>query len=159
MTVVFEGHMIGSDLIRVGDVLRNSEWEVGQTFTVGHVTPDIMIGNDEHYLSQMVNIADDWILVERPATASSTFLDTANEIIHGDREQAYDHPHEEFEIIAQFCSQFLGLAITRKQVAAMMILLKTARLSHNIHHEDSWIDIAGYVGCADRVQRRIDGTE
>jgi len=151
---------IDSDDIRVGDVLRETSWSAGETFTVGHVTTEILYGHDQNHVGTMVSRADDWILIERPTTAKqATFLETANEIIHGERNEQYGHPYEDFEIIAQFWSQFLGLAITRKQVAAMMILLKTARLSHNIHHEDSWIDIAGYVGCADRVQRRIDGTE
>jgi len=31
------------------------------------------------------------------------------------------------------------------EVALMMDLFKTARLTHNPHHEDSWLDKAGYI--------------
>jgi hypothetical protein len=88
-----------------------------------------------------------------------TYLYTANRIIHGARNEEYGHPIEDFERIAAMWTAFLGVNISRKQVAAMMILLKTGRLAHNIDHDDSWIDIAGYAGCADRIQRRLDGLE
>jgi hypothetical protein len=87
------------------------------------------------------------------------YLEIANRIIHGARNQEYGHPYNDFEDIAELWSTFLGRVIERKEVAAMMILLKVARLKHNHDHEDSWVDVAGYVGCADRIQRVIDGIE
>ena len=35
----------------------------------------------------------------------------------------------------------------------LLIALKPGRLSHSVDHEDSWVDITGYVCVADRVQR------
>lgn len=87
------------------------------------------------------------------------YLTTADTIVHGDRNEQYGHPVHDFERIATMWSSFLNINITPKQVAAMMVLLKCSRLAHNIDHEDSWIDIAGYVGCADRIQRVYDGRE
>jgi hypothetical protein len=33
------------------------------------------------------------------------------------------------------------------EVAALMILMKLARLANNRAHRDSWADIAGYAAC------------
>lgn len=87
------------------------------------------------------------------------FLEVANEIIHGARNEEYGHPADDLARIAAMWSAFLGVDVNELQVAAMMILLKTGRLAHNPEHQDSWIDIAGYAGCVDRVQRRWDGLE
>ena len=87
------------------------------------------------------------------------YLGVAADIIHGARAEEYGHPYQDFWRIATMWSSFLDHSISARQVAAMMVLLKCSRLSHNIDHDDSWIDIAGYVGCADRVQRRAEGSE
>lgn len=89
------------------------------------------------------------------------FLAVAQRIVHGARNAEYGHPHEDFTRIASYWSNYLGErcpeGIEAEDVAALMILLKLGRLSHNLRHADSWIDIAGYVGCYDRIQRRRDG--
>lgn len=41
----------------------------------------------------------------------------------------------------------------------MMIGVKMSRLAGNLGHDDSWVDIAGYVGCIDRIERREEGLE
>ena len=87
------------------------------------------------------------------------YLEIANTIIHGARNEEYGHPAEDFARIAQMWSAHLGIEIKPKNVAVMMVLLKAGRLSHNLDHVDSWVDMAGYVGCADRIQRREDGLE
>lgn len=83
----------------------------------------------------------------------------AADLVHGARNDEYSHPAEDFNRIAIMWTTFLGTGISPHQVAVMMILLKASRLAHNVHHEDSWIDIAGYVCCADRINRRWAGLE
>ena len=118
------------------------------------------VEDDQHYRSLVrPTIMPDPDHPSMQKLVSEKYLDVAAEIIHGGREQQYAHPYDDFTRIGNLWSAFLGVEISPKQVAAMMVLLKCARLSHNIDHEDSWIDMAGYVGCADRVQRRIDGVE
>lgn len=99
------------------------------------------------------------VAVPEEPTEPERFLDVASRIIHGERNEQYGHPYHDFGVISAFWSAFLGVDIDRKQVAALMVLLKMARLSHNIDHVDSWVDTAGYVGCADRLQRFADGWE
>lgn len=79
----------------------------------------------------------------------SELLDKAKEIVNGARQENYGKPEKNFANIASYWSLYLGRDIKATDVAAMMILMKLARLENNPKHEDSWIDIAGYAanGC------------
>ncbi len=88
-------------------------------------------------------------------------LEIANDIIYGDREQAYGSPRFNLDSIAQFWSVYLrrkfpgqseGMELTGEDVAQLMILLKTARLIHNPSHKDSLVDQAGYAALQGRIQ-------
>lgn len=75
-------------------------------------------------------------------------LDLANECICGDRNLQYGEPEDNFSDIAKLWSVFLDINITAPQVAAMMILLKTARIKSSAGRDkDSWVDVAGYSAC------------
>jgi len=74
-------------------------------------------------------------------------------VVHGDRQSEYDHPANDFARIAKVWSALLGVEVTPLMVSQLMIALKLCRLSYNETHEDSWVDVVGYVACADRVQR------
>lgn len=78
-------------------------------------------------------------------------LDKAQSIVvNGDRETQYGTPEESFNKIAKLWSIYLGPRVTSlkaSDVAAMMALLKIARISGNHYSEDSWIDLAGYAAC------------
>lgn len=69
----------------------------------------------------------------------------ANEYIMGDRQENYGDPEKNFDRIATFWTDYLGIEIKTQDVAAMMILLKLARIQNNPAHLDSWIDICGYA--------------
>lgn len=79
----------------------------------------------------------------------SELLDKAKEIVNGARQENYGRPEKNFANIATYWSVYLGRDIKAVDVAAMMILMKLARLENNPKHEDSWVDIAGYAsnGC------------
>ena len=86
-------------------------------------------------------------------------LKEANTIIYGDREKTYGHPSKNLETIAKMWNAYLvasGVAengggdLTAKDVAGMMILLKTARLANNPEHRDSLVDICGYAALIER---------
>ena len=75
-------------------------------------------------------------------------LDLANECVCGDRNLQYGEPEDNFSDIAKLWSAFLDIPISAPQVAAMMILLKTARIkSSEGRDKDSWIDVVGYAAC------------
>ena len=84
-------------------------------------------------------------------------LEAARVCVCGEREQDYGTPENNFETIGLLWGVYLRAAhpelarvmavnhITAKDVAAMMVLLKIARLKRNAKHADSWVDIAGYA--------------
>jgi hypothetical protein len=77
----------------------------------------------------------------------SNILQTADELINGDREAHYGTPQENFERIAQGWSVLLEADVTPEQVALCMAWLKMARLV-NGPHEDSYVDAAAYMALA-----------
>jgi hypothetical protein len=80
-----------------------------------------------------------------------SILQEAHELIHGERQGDYGPPKENFQRIASIWSVVLGIEVSVDQVAACMVGLKLARLAHTADHSDSWKDIAGYVGCWERL--------
>ena len=79
-------------------------------------------------------------------------LSTAVRCVCGDREQDYGSPENSFETIAALWSAYLRRAIDSKDVAAMMILLKTARVATGHGKADNWVDIAGYAACGGELE-------
>lgn len=80
-------------------------------------------------------------------------LDAAARAVLRDRNAAYGGPEQSFKAIAilwndyLLCSNKSAFIFEPHDVAALMILLKVARLIHNPTHLDSWVDIAGYAAC------------
>jgi hypothetical protein len=87
-------------------------------------------------------------------------LKEAHTIIYGDREKTYGHPSKNLKTIATMWNAYLKASyavndgvvdeLNAKDVACMMILLKTARLANNPDHRDSVVDIAGYAALIER---------
>lgn len=89
-------------------------------------------------------------------------LDKAAECVCGQREQDYGTPENNFETIGLFWGVYLRAAhpeltkvmavnhITSKDVAAMMGLLKVARIATG-KSEDSFVDLAGYAACGGEI--------
>lgn len=82
-------------------------------------------------------------------------LHAAEKCVCGQREQDYGTPEDNFKTIAELWEAYLNKACTRgvnvrveaKDVAAMMALLKIARIAAGGGKADSWIDLAGYAAC------------
>lgn len=84
-------------------------------------------------------------------------LDLANECVCGDRNLQYGEPEDNFNTIAKFWSVFLDIEIAAWQVAAMMMLMKNARIkSSRGKDKDSWIDAAGYSACGGEIAIRSE---
>ena len=81
---------------------------------------------------------------EKLSTVRQEILMEANKIIHGDRQQHYGEPHENFTRIAKAWSTYLDRKITPGDVAMMMIMLKAARATES-YTRDTAVDIAGYA--------------
>ena len=81
-------------------------------------------------------------------------LAKADELIHGDREQHYGTPQENFARIAVGWSVILGKPVKPEQVALCMAWLKIARLV-NGPHDDSYTDGCGYLALAGELAREL----
>jgi hypothetical protein len=84
-------------------------------------------------------------------------LDEAKDIIYGDREKTYGKPSKNLETIARMWNAYLCAIqfnyerdLMPKDIAVMMILLKSARLANEITHRDSVVDICGYAALIER---------
>ena len=97
----------------------------------------------------------------------STVCQEANNIINGQRLKDYGGVTESFQQIADFWSTYLSRNVVKafpdgqignmpvvllaEDVANMMILMKISR-AQNGYHRDSYVDIAGYAGCAEKIK-------
>ena len=82
-------------------------------------------------------------------------LKAAAEVVTVDREQQYGKPEDNFAIIAAFWQTYLGHPINAQDVAAMMALLKIARIKTGEYKPDNYIDLAGYAACAGEIAAKM----
>ena len=95
-------------------------------------------------------------------------LKEAEKCVCGNREQDYGSPENNFRTIANFWATYLNtkhdcdvcITIDPEDVAAMLALLKIARISSGRMKDDNWIDLAGYAACGGEIaadkQARIE---
>lgn len=80
-------------------------------------------------------------------------LSTANDVIHGQRNEEYGPAERSFDTIAKLWNIYLNTCrngreyVTAADVSMMMILLKVAR-TNDVPTEDSLVDICGYAALA-----------
>ena len=79
-------------------------------------------------------------------------LEQAKTCVCGDREQDYGSPEQNFGRIAGFWTLYLGYEVTATGVAAMLALLKVARIASGHAKDDNWIDLAGYAACGGELE-------
>lgn len=100
-----------------------------------------------------------------PTTTREQVLSAARACVCGDREQDYGSPENNFRTIASLWNSYLygaGLmenptphvwkGLKPKDVAAMLALLKVARIAGNRPKQDNWIDLAGYAACGAELE-------
>ena len=98
-------------------------------------------------------------------TTRESVLDAAKRCVCGDREQDYGSPENNFRTIASMWNSYLygaGLmenhdptvwkGIKPKDVAAMLALLKIARIASGHAKADNWSDLAGYAACGGELE-------
>lgn len=89
-------------------------------------------------------------------------LDQARACVCGNREQDYGSPENNFRTIARMWGDYLyaiGLipktgsgGLCPSDVAAMLGLLKIARIASRHAKNDNWVDLAGYAACGAELQ-------
>ncbi len=91
----------------------------------------------------------------------SECLAAAKKCVCGDREQDYGSPENNFKLIASLWEAYIkarcvpqpeGVGIGPDDVAAMMALLKIARIAGGSENLDNWVDLAGYAACGAELQ-------
>lgn len=90
-------------------------------------------------------------------TTRESILETAKRCVCGDREQDYGRPESNFRTIASLWIDYLSakddaLDIRPHDVAAMLALLKIARIATGPAKEDNWVDLAGYAACGGEIE-------
>ena len=87
-------------------------------------------------------------------------LANAGQCVCGDRDESYGKPEDSFGTIAKMWNAYLDAkpekVIDSKDVAAMMSLLKLARIAGGVYKADNWIDLAGYAACGGEVEEVAD---
>lgn len=87
-----------------------------------------------------------------------SILQQAEHLINGQRQKDYGDKLTNFTQIAMGMEMVLAdkllptATITAEDVALLMIQVKIARLAKSPEHQDSQIDIAGYIGCLSLLQ-------
>ena len=90
-------------------------------------------------------------------------LEAARVCICGDRERDYGTPEDNFKFIASLWETYLkvrcvspgcDVCILAADVAAMMALLKIARIATGDGKSDNWVDLAGYAACGGEIEGR-----
>lgn len=91
----------------------------------------------------------------------SEILDAARRCVCGDREQDYGSPENNFQTIADMWAVYLSVkcisnnsdvCILPDDVAAMMALMKIARIASGNAKGDNWVDLAGYAACGGEIE-------
>lgn len=78
-------------------------------------------------------------------------LEAAMRCVQQDRQATHGKPEDSFRRIAELWSAYLGYTVDSADVAAMMALLKIARIASNPKNADNWVDLAGYAACGGEV--------
>lgn len=73
-----------------------------------------------------------------------SILIEAESLVHGDRNESYGHPLDDFRRTAKMWSAILGIEVRPEQVGLCMIAVKLSRECH-AHKRDNLVDIAGYA--------------
>ena len=115
-------------------------------------------------MNKLIREARDYILslLEKPAVDAiqesehwtrKRVLREAEKCVCGQREHEYGVPEDSFEMIGKLWTVYLDYAtkIDAHDVAAMMALLKIARIAKSPDHMDSWCDLAGYASCGGEI--------
>lgn len=86
-------------------------------------------------------------------------LEAAKTCVSGDREQDYGSPENNFQMIAELWTSYLynmdHVDLSAKDVAAMMALMKIARISSGHAKIDNWVDLAGYAACGGEIESEV----
>lgn len=88
-------------------------------------------------------------------------LEIAKACVCGVKEKDYGSPEDNFARISEMWTSYMrgrcvaqdaAIAIRPSDVAAMMALLKIARIAGGNSRPDNWVDLAGYAACGGEME-------
>jgi hypothetical protein len=90
----------------------------------------------------------------------TNILEVALGLVYGDRNADYGHPIDDYTATADLVNTLLGETgadllkenLTAEHMMLVMLAVKLSRLSRNLDHRDTEVDIAGYTECLQRIQ-------
>ena len=88
-------------------------------------------------------------------TTRGEVLNEAADIIGRDRNVAYGDPERNFDRVATMWGAYKGVYFEAHDVAAMLVLLKVARIAVSPDRLDHWVDVAGYGACGGEVRPEV----
>ena len=74
-------------------------------------------------------------------------LENAIRTVCQDRRDEYGQIEDNFGLIADLWSSYLGASVTAVDVAMMMGMIKMARIKTGKYTQDNFVDLAGYAAC------------
>ena len=117
------------------------------------IIPEKPVIKDDAPVEETLTPPLEYECVTRNLTKREEILRTAEKCVMGDREQAYGSPEQNFKVIADLWNVYVGSPrFQPKDVAAMLALLKIARIASGHAKEDNWIDLAGYAACGGELE-------
>lgn len=94
----------------------------------------------------------------------SELLHAAEVCVCGQREEDYGTPEDSFRVIGELWETYIKekcvgdpaaeVCIVPEDVAALLALLKIARIATGHGKSDNWVDLAGYAACGGELQSR-----
>jgi len=84
----------------------------------------------------------------------SEILDTAKEYVTKDRATEHGDMESNLTTIGELWGVYLERHVDPGDVAAMMTLLKIARIKSNPTNADNWVDSCGYMACGGELSAR-----
>lgn len=112
------------------------------------------------YLAQVAIATSKYIIQGILTMKRDQILDTAKELISGQRAKDYGDAYNNHTRISDGWNIIIRGAIlshgevTPQHVILMMDWLKTSRLLETMDHDDSWVDKAGYVALGGEFSER-----
>lgn len=90
---------------------------------------------------------------QKNSIGSDSILLESHGLVHGDRNEDYGHPIEDFDRTAKLMSAVLGFEVRIEQVPLLMMCVKLSRQCH-APKRDNLVDIAGYAETAGMLDDR-----
>lgn len=95
-------------------------------------------------------------------------LAAAERCVCGQREQDYGTPENSFKVIGELWEVYIKekcvgtdtiVTIVPEDVAALLGLLKIARIATGHGKDDNWVDLAGYAACGGELQQNMGAAD